>query len=666
MPTQKFTVEAQEDFLERLTKAKPIQAVSELIWNALDADATRVEVSPEKTALGLVGITVRDNGHGIRYEEARDFFRRLGGSWKSSGGRTRLKRRALHGYEGRGRLKALALGRVADWHVTYDAEDNRRLSYTISLIADRVREGEITEELDSSANETGVEVSISEPYKDFRSLHLDTALQDLAEVFALYLKDYRDVTIRYAGMRVDPASAISSSKILSLADIEYEDEVFPATLEIIEWRSATRRALYLCNEAGFPLSQVEARFHVGDFQFSSYLKSPFITKLHGDSVLELAELNPSLKNTIEEARQAIKLYARDRASERARFVVQDWKDEQVYPYQGDAKSSIEEVERKVFDIVAVTASDYMPDFDTAPKKNKAFHLRMLRSAIEKSPGELQLILNEVLDLPKKRQKELADLLRETSLSSIISAAKTVAERLNFIAALEIILFEQEKKRKLKERSQLHRILAENTWVFGEQFNLSVDDRSLTEVLRKHRKLIGDNVVVDKPVKHISKKRGIVDLMLSRTTRQHRPTGIEHLVVELKRPSVTLGSKEVTQVEQYAFSVAEDERFRGVGTVWHFWLVSDDYDDYTKNRIINDEGVIHTKNDMTIGVLTWGQIIAENRSRLQFFQEKLEHQVDQGRALVRLQERYSEFLKGVITDAESTGKDGDTAEEDPVD
>ncbi len=647
MASQRFSVEAQEDFLEQLTRASPLQAVAELIWNGLDADATRIEISPEQSVLGLTGIVVRDDGHGIKYEEARDLFRRLGGSWKRPGGRTRQRGRILHGYEGRGRLKALALGRVADWHVTYDAEDDSRRSYTISLIANRVREGEISEEQESSASETGVEVRISEPYKDFRSLRLESATQELTEVFALYLKDYRDVTIRYAGKLIDPTSAISSSKSLQLEDIEDEDETHPVTLEIIEWRSATRRILYLCNEAGFPLSQVETRFHVGDFHFSAYLRSSFVNKLHGDSVLELAEMNPIISDTIEKARQCIKSYARDRAAERARLVVQDWKNERVYPYEGDAKTPIEEAERKVFDIVAVTASDYVPDFDIAPKKNKAFHLRMLRSAIEKSPDELQLILNEVLDLPKKKQKELADLLRETSLSSIISAAKTVADRLNFITALEMILFNPEKKKKLKERSQLHRILAENTWVFGEEFNLSVDDQSLTEVLRKHRQLTGDEIVINKPVKHISKKRGIIDLMLSRAIRRHRPAGIEHLVVELKRPSVKIGSKEVTQIEEYAISVANDERFRGVEVAWYFWVLSDDYDEYTTHRITNDEGLISSKGNINIGIKMWGQIIEENRARLQFFQEKLEHQVDQGRALARLQERYSEFLKGVI-------------------
>ena len=43
-PAQEYSVEVKSDFIERQAKAPPIQALSELIWNALDADATEVNV----------------------------------------------------------------------------------------------------------------------------------------------------------------------------------------------------------------------------------------------------------------------------------------------------------------------------------------------------------------------------------------------------------------------------------------------------------------------------------------------------------------------------------------------------------------------------------------------------------------------------------------------
>lgn len=649
MSDHSYPVEVQADFIERQAKAKPVQAVAELIWNGLDADATRIDVRLEFGELGMTKIVVRDNGEGIPFNDAPELFTRLGGSWKKLDGRTKTKSRMLHGFEGRGRFKVFALGRVADWRVTYRTETGSLSGYDITMFESNLREVRVSDEEDVTADTTGVEIEISELYREYRSLDPDKATQEFAEIFALYLKDYRDVSIFYEGRQIDPNTIITGMRNVELGEISDDGGVYPVSLEIIEWRTAPTRALYLCTEQGFPLSKVESRFHVGDFHFSAYLKSPFITKLHGDAMLGLAEMNPLLVNSIEEAQQAIKAYFRERASERAKTVVAEWKADNIYPFASEPISPLEDVERKVFDILAVTASEYMPDFQAAPTKKKAFDLRMLRTAIEKSPDELQIIMNEVLGLPRRKQKELADLLQEASLSSIISASKVVADRLKFLSGLEQILFDQDMKARLKERSQLHKIIEDNTWLFGEEYSLSVSDKGLTKVLQKHKKLLGEDIIIDKPVKHVSQKRGIVDLMLSRTLRRHRADELEHLVVELKRPKVKISVAEVTQTEKYAISVANDERFRTVnGVRWTFWAISDDVDQYAAFRM-GDKGIISSKDNITVGIITWAQVIEDNRARLQFFQERLEHQVDDETALKHLQEKYREFLEGVITD-----------------
>jgi hypothetical protein len=200
---------------------------------------------------------------------------------------------------------------------------------------------------------------------------------------------------------------------------------------------------------------------------------------------------------------------------------------------------------------------------------------------------------------------------------------------------------------LKERSQLHRIIAQNCWLFGEEYNLSVDDQSLTEVLRKHRKMLGDGIAIDEPVKHISKERGIIDLMLSRSIRRHKANELTHLVVELKAPKVRIDRDAITQTEEYAISVTKDERFRSVNTTWVFWAISDDYGEYAKHRMEDLNGLIHCKGNLSIYVKTWAQILDENRARLQFFQEHLEYQADRGSSLKHLQESYAKFLEGVL-------------------
>ncbi len=266
----------------------------------------------------------------------------------------------------------------------------------------------------------------------------------------------------------------------------------------------------------------------------------------------------------------------------------------------------------------------------------------------------------MLKLPKRKQEELAELLRDVSLSAIISSAKIVADRLRFLMGLEAILFDADSKKRLKERSQLHRIIAQNCWLFGEEYNLSVDDKSLTEVLRKHRKLLGDDAVIDEPVKHVSQERGIVDLMFSRAIRRHKADELTHLVVELKAPKVKIDEKEITQTEKYAISVMKDERFKSVNTTWVFWAISDDYGDYAQYRMKKtigsavNTGKIHEADNVSIWVKTWAQVLEENRARLQFFQERLEYEADKGASLQHLQEHYAKFLQGVLV-----GESGET-------
>jgi hypothetical protein len=354
---------------------------------------------------------------------------------------------------------------------------------------------------------------------------------------------------------------------------------------------------------------------------------------------------------IENAKEVMRTHFKARAAQDAHSLVEEWKSEKTYPYVGDASSPVQRLERQVFEIVALNVAKSLPDFQSADRTNRKFQLRMLRQAIEKSPAELQLILNEVLELPIRKQEELVKLLRRTPLSSIIGAAKMVGDRLDFLDGLESLLFNAESKQQLKERSQLHRILADNnTWIFGEEFALTVDDQTLTEVLRKHAKLAKLEIVINEPVKRFDGTKGIVDLMLSRKIPGARAEDLDHLVVELKAPKVKLGPAETTQIQSYAFAVAQDERFRDLNTRWTFWLVSNDMNDFVKKQIRSSGhpiGMLWQSEDsrITIWVKTWSQIIHDSRARLRVFQKELNYTADRDASVDYVKEIYARILSG---------------------
>jgi hypothetical protein len=100
----------------------------------------------------------------------------------------------------------------------------------------------------------------------------------------------------------------------------------------------------------------------------------------------------------------------------------------------------------VFDVVALNVSEYLTDFDKTDAQSKRFSLRLLRQAIEESPSAVQKIIQDVLDLPADKRDDLAALLKRTTLSALINASKVVADRLDFLRGLEILLFDPQSYR----------------------------------------------------------------------------------------------------------------------------------------------------------------------------------------------------------------------------
>lgn len=663
-----FRVQVERDHLTKLANAKPIQALAELIWNSLDADATRVDVEIENDDIAMRSVTVRDNGHGIPHDEVGNLFGNLGGSWKRNGSLSKKKNRILHGKEGKGRLKALAIGRSAEWNVRY-YEGGKLFGYRISLLKDDLVDVRVTEPVEvDKALRAGVDVTISELDRTYRSLEPANSVQSLSEVFALYLTDYKDVSIFVEHEKLDPSAAIEDRTVFDLDPIIDESGVsHPVRVDLIEWKSASDRWFFLCGPHGFPFHRSTPRFHTAGHKFSAYVKSSYIEALQERGELDFSEMNEGVLDIQDAAAELIKEFFNNKDAEAAQTEIDQWKEEEVYPFHADPQTSVEAAERKVFEIVALNVNKHLPDFKVQSSKSRAFQLRMLRQAIERGPDELQHILTEVLELPPQTQREMSKLLEEADLANVISASRLVSDRLKFVHGLEELIFGEQSKKLLKERSQLHRMIAENnTWIFGEEFNLTVDDQSLTEVLRKHQRLIGKETVIDRSVKRIDGRVGIVDLMLSRSVPLSRAEEREHLVVELKRPSCTIGKEEIGQVEDYAFAIAEDERFRSVKTRWIFWVVSNDLDAHAKRRARqkdNPPGRVYLSEDesIEIWVKSWSEVFQSCKARMHFVQETLKANVDKDSALKYLKKTYDKYLVGV---AEEHSEEAEPADVEP--
>jgi len=185
----KVRVTAKRDFIETLASAKPVTALSELIWNGFDAEADRVKVFIELNEMdGVSSVKVRDNGYGIDHDKIEAFFGGLGDSWKKQQGKQ--KGRALHGKNGRGRFRAFALGERVQWDTVYKTQ-GKTYAYHIVGHAASIEDFDTTDlEEGDATRETGTEVVIENVAHDFRSFRDGSAQIELAKTFAAYLTEY--------------------------------------------------------------------------------------------------------------------------------------------------------------------------------------------------------------------------------------------------------------------------------------------------------------------------------------------------------------------------------------------------------------------------------------------------------------------------------------------
>ncbi|MCA1704516.1 MAG: ATP-binding protein, partial [Actinobacteria bacterium] len=458
-------VDVQADHLESLVRGEPISGVIELVWNAIDAEAENVRVIVAESPLGGVEeVRVEDDGHGMTRADIDDEFAHLGGSWKRLAQHSKHGKRVLHGAEGKGRWRAFTIGPEVRW-TTVAPLDPPRQKTTVTGRSDRLGGFDVSDPvLCDEPTGTVVKVTCSQPGPS--GLLGDRAPKVLTATLALHLQRYRDgLTVMYRGSRLDPGALQERTADYGL---DVPSGYGEGKLTIIEWSEDVdvKRGLFLCDASGVVLDDLKAGIQAKGFEFTAYVQWDGFREM--SDRLWRADTDETLAPVVESAKSTMREHFKLRRDENKRTIVQNWKDQRVYPYSEEPQKEPAKVTRDLFDVVAVTAAPAVNASDDPVARR--FSLSLIREALENNPTSLRRVLAEVLQLPQESLDELNALLDQTSLTEIISASRLIANRLDFIEALKLMVFEPEVKGKLKERSQLHRILAAETWIFGEEFN----------------------------------------------------------------------------------------------------------------------------------------------------------------------------------------------------
>jgi hypothetical protein len=247
---------------------------------------------------------------------------------------------------------------------------------------------------------------------------------------------------------------------------------------------------------------------------------------------------------------------------------------------------------------------------------------------------------------------MALLIERTGLNALIEANSTVLERLDTIEAFRHILCNKDWKVKLQERTQLHRLLVHELWLFGEEYTLDTDDEPLRKVLEAHISHLGRDELapaIDPSTIDIEEK--IPDLMLSRRIRRDREL-VEHLVVELKNPRVKAEEKEVTQIEKVARLVSRSDEFskNPAQVKWTFILLVNELGEYGSDRLKNYDssgglGCIAKREGFEIRLRCWGEVLHEAQLRYEFFRDGLKTEPSAEFGMKRFMKEYRHLMTG---------------------
>jgi len=649
-------VQITPEHIDRNAKASPKEAIKELIWNSCDADATFIGVSFEYNCFGnkdgeIESIAVRDNGHGIKYEDMETLFGLYGRSNKTYSDKS-PKGRVYHGNQGHGRYKSFSMGKFVKWESIYVDEDGKKYRFFIDFDpANKMKCTCSDKELMSDSTDTGVIVTISGIMQSVAVLsEKEIMIEEIMYAFAPYLLAYNDVVINYDGININPAQHIANSVKLPLV-AEHEGKKENATAKIILWKDGLRRNqnMFICSLSGAAYEYVP--INTKGHPISVYLLSSLFDKMNQSNILAFGETDPLYSSLVTQAKKVLKEYINEQYHSDAVAEVKNVKSSDLYPYQGDPKDKVDDAERQYFDLIAVEINSVVPSFRNSSHETKKLTYRLIRETVKTNPDSLTRILAEVFRLSVEQQDELARLLDYTTLPAIINMTRTISNRLLFIHALEQMVYNRDVGSPIKERTQFHKILLEELWIFGEKYALGASDVSLKNVLKKYLKhLDRDELAPNISVDAANDVTLIPDLCLWKQYPIHGER-IENLVIELKRPIKILGKKELDQIEGYAYAIADDALFPKENTKWNFLLLGMDFDKYVERKLQDKkdgDGNYYNSDDghISISVCKWNKIIQENKLRFDFLKNKLDYTMTESdQALEYLHTKYKAlFLK----------------------
>ena len=463
-------------------------------------------------------------------------------------------------------------------------------------------------------------------------------ISELLLEFAAYLLAHNDIQILIEDKKLDIISQIKKQKDFS-TKIEAEGKFYDINVKIILWKDKQKKTKYICGEDNVVYREDLLKISEN---ICIYVSSPYFDELKKNNLIDALNYDKTASAILKFADEKLHEYIVELKTQSDSDLLNMIKEDEAYPteFKGTITDNIILKKQEIFDLVAVeVVKNISPIKDTRVRK---LNYQLIVEAINSNPSSLKKILEEVFNLSKEKQDELANILEHVTLNNIITTMQEVSNRLTFLDVLYEIIYGDSCK-KMKERTEFQKILEDELWIFGDQYKFGATDESLRKILIKHIKELGREEFIGTIDLKSEQLNNIPDICLF--NKQKIGTKYQNLIVEIKRPTVDIGEEQISQIKKYAYAIKDEPGFDNQNTVWNFILIGRNLTKFALHELEGKKDcLLHEMDNIKIYVKKWADLIEEEKLRYEYFKELSKLKISNEDITKDLQNRWAKIAK----------------------
>ncbi len=635
-------IEIQTPGIKRtLRKFNSFSAIAEYVWNGFDAGAKAVDIQHQDNGLGgIKAISIQDDGKGIPRDLIDQKFKPFLQTSRAVDPQAKYNGpSSTHAKNGYGRLTFFHFSSQATWQTTYTSVNGDLWSYSITVEEGNLDTYNAGEEESAYESATGTKVSFLN-IKELTVGHLEKLGEYLALEFAWYLELASPFQreIRLNGVPLKYKFLIGDRDSI---EIHCEDQLF--TGRYVQWNQRLHdtysRYYFSGSDKRERMKKTTTFNNKGDgFYHSIFVEGSYFnlfeegmidmpTSSDNQLAIPLNSLNQDdiFKELIKKLEKFLKRKHSPFLRRRAKKFIEDLEKEGAFPsfgaeiWEQHRKNDLTEVIKELYEVEPRI-------FNGLNKPQKLTLVRLFNLIIDSSERDHLLdVLAEVVSLTSEDRANFVNILKSSRLSNVITTIKLIQDRYTAIDELKKMVFDTSFQANERDHLQTH--IERHFWLFGEQYHLvTAAEPDFEDALRRHTYILRGEQT-NRKIDHPDKNKEM-DIFAVRQLRNLKGQEINNIVVELKHPRITLGSKEFQQVKTYMEVLLEQPEFNGANMTWDFYLVGNKYNKSIIREIENakvhgERHLAYKVDNWKIYVLKWSEVFAGFALRHDFVREKLE-------------------------------------------